>query len=227
MERSCFGAQLVAVRENEDAAQALGINAFRIRMGAICRSAAIMALTGVFYLQKLLSIDPGIACGPAKSVAALLAPIIGGPGTVLGPLVGASFIRGLPPARPLACRIARSKGLSSIRAYVAHTESGEDAGVRETCPDPSVSLRNIEIGSRRAEIDDRLYIDTLIPTGGSTSGCVRATCVDSLARGYRTIVPEECVTDKLEILHSSNLCDMSLKDADVVPVAEIRDDLEN
>jgi branched-chain amino acid transport system permease protein len=95
MQRSRFGAQLVAVRENEDAAEALGINAFRVKMGAICLSAAIMALTGIFYVQKFLFIDPGIAYGPSKSVEALFAPIIGGLGTVLGPLVGALFIRGI------------------------------------------------------------------------------------------------------------------------------------
>jgi hypothetical protein len=51
--------------------------------------------------------------------------------------------------------------------------------------------------------------------------------VDSLAHGYRTIVPEECVADKHEIPHYANLCDMLLKYADVVPVAEVRDYLEN
>jgi nicotinamidase-related amidase len=70
-------------------------------------------------------------------------------------------------------------------------------------------------------------VDTLILTGGSTSGCVRATCVDSLAHGYRTIVPEECVADKHEIPHYANLCDMLLKYADVLPVAEVRDYLDN
>ncbi len=95
MERSRFGAQLVAVRENEDAAQALGIDAFRVKMGAICLSAAIMALAGIYYVQKFLFIDPGIAYGPSKSVEALIAPIIGGLGTLLGPLVGALFIQGV------------------------------------------------------------------------------------------------------------------------------------
>ena len=58
-------------------------------------------------------------------------------------------------------------------------------------------------------------------TGGSTSGCVRATVVDSLSRSYRTIVPEECVADKHESPHFANLYDMALKYADVVPVAEV------
>jgi branched-chain amino acid transport system permease protein len=64
-------------------------------MGAICLSAAVMALTGIYYVQKFLFIDPGIAYGPSKSVEALFAPIIGGLGTVLGPLVGALFIHGV------------------------------------------------------------------------------------------------------------------------------------
>lgn len=92
MERSRFGAQLVAVRENEEAAEALGINAFRIKMGSICLSAAITASAGVYYVQKFLFVDPGIAYGPGKSVEALFAPIIGGLGTVLGPLLGSAFI---------------------------------------------------------------------------------------------------------------------------------------
>ncbi len=95
MERARFGAQLVAVREDEDAAEALGIDAFRVKMGAICLSAAITASAGVYYVQKFLFIDPGIAYGPSKSVEALIAPIIGGLGTILGPLVGSLFIHGI------------------------------------------------------------------------------------------------------------------------------------
>ena len=95
VERSRFGAQLVAVRENEDAARALGINAFKVKMGAICLSAGITAAGGVYYVQKFLFIEPGIAFGPAKSVEALFAPIIGGLGTLLGPLLGSIFIHGV------------------------------------------------------------------------------------------------------------------------------------
>ncbi len=95
MERSRFGAQLVALRENEDAAEALGINTFRTKMAAICMSAAITSSSGIYYVQKFLFVDPAIAYGPTKSVEALFAPIIGGLGTVLGPLVGSVFIHGL------------------------------------------------------------------------------------------------------------------------------------
>ena len=66
----------------------------------------------------------------------------------------------------------------------------------------------------------------MIVTGGSTSGCVRATVVDSLSRSFRTIVPEECVADKHESPHFANLYDMAAKYADVLPVAEVIDFLE-
>jgi maleamate amidohydrolase len=60
-----------------------------------------------------------------------------------------------------------------------------------------------------------------VVTGGSTSGCVRATAVDSLSHGYRTIVPIECVADKHESFHFANLTDLLIKYADVVSVDEV------
>lgn len=69
-------------------------------------------------------------------------------------------------------------------------------------------------------------VDTVVITGGSTSGCVRATAVDALSRGYRTIVPEQCVADKHESFHFANLADMMLKYADVLDVLEVQDWLE-
>jgi branched-chain amino acid transport system permease protein len=80
------------VREDEDAAEALGINASRVKMRAICLSAAVTSLAGIYYVQKFLFVDPGIAYGPGKSVEALFAAIIGGLGTVIGPLLGSAFI---------------------------------------------------------------------------------------------------------------------------------------
>ena len=64
-------------------------------------------------------------------------------------------------------------------------------------------------------------VDTVILTGGSTSGCIRATAVDALMRGYKTIVPIACVADKHESYHFANLTDMLLKYADVVDVEEV------
>src|SRR5688572_24145688 len=145
----------------------------------------------------------------------------------------------------------RATGCPVIWTYVAYLDSGEDCGVWGTRSNTPDSLQNIKVGSRRSEFDDRLAIDTrrdiiinkrmasafhetnlaslltfhrcdtLIVTGGSTSGCVRATVVDSLSHSYRTVVPEECVADKHESPHFANLYDMALKYADVVSVAEV------
>lgn len=154
-------------------------------------------------------------------------------------------------------RLARKNGLPVVFTYVAYMDSGEDAGVWGTRTDTPDSLQNIKFNSRRAEFDDRLevmhgkdvvyckrmpspffetplqsllvwhQVDTVIITGGSTSGCVRAAAVDSLSRGYRTIVPEECVADKHESYHFANLTDMLLKYADVVSYREVLDYLIN
>ncbi|MGB8548135.1 MAG: branched-chain amino acid ABC transporter permease, partial [Xanthobacteraceae bacterium] len=97
-----FGAYLVAVRENEDAAKALGVDAMIIKLGAMTISAAITAAGGCFYAQYFLFIDAGIAYGPWISVEALLAPIIGGIGTVFGPLLGALVIKTLGEVTKLA-----------------------------------------------------------------------------------------------------------------------------
>ena len=95
IEHSRFGAQLVAVRENEDAARALGVDALRVKLAAITLSAAMTAAGGCFYAQYFLFVDAGIAYGAWISVEALLAPIIGGIGTVFGPLLGRARVRTL------------------------------------------------------------------------------------------------------------------------------------
>jgi len=95
IEDSRFGAYLVAVRENEDAARALGVDATMVKLCAMTISAAITAAAGCFYAQYYLFIDAGIAYGPWISIEGLLAPIIGGIGTVFGPLLGALVVKTL------------------------------------------------------------------------------------------------------------------------------------
>ncbi len=93
--RSRFGAQLAAVRENEEAARALGIDTFTVKLRAMALSASVTAAAGVLYLQYYLYIDSGLVYGTGISVAALLAPVIGGVGTVLGPVLGAIALEAL------------------------------------------------------------------------------------------------------------------------------------
>ena len=147
-------------------------------------------------------------------------------------------------------RLFRANRCPVIWTYVSYLDSGEDCGVWGTRTDTPDSLQNIKADSRRAGLDERCVIergdivinkrmasaffetnlsslftfhgvDTVVVTGGSTSGCVRATVVDGLSRSHRMIVPEECVSDKHESPHFANLYDMAVKYADVLPVAEV------
>jgi maleamate amidohydrolase len=110
------------------------------------------------------------------------------------------------------------------------------------------ALLTLEAGSRWAEIDPRIApretepvlnklfasgfygtglpsllagVDTLIITGASTSGCVRATAVDALQYGYRPVVPREAVGDRNPDAHEANLYDIDAKYGDVVSVEEV------
>ena len=93
--RSRFGAWLAAVRENEDAARALGVDTLAVKLKAITLSAGITGAAGALYVQYYLYLDANIAYGAWISVEALIAPIIGGIGTPLGPIIGAVTLHGL------------------------------------------------------------------------------------------------------------------------------------
>jgi len=98
LRHSRFGAQLQAVRDNEDAARAVGVDPRRVKLGATVLSAALMGAGGAFYVQVFQYIDPGIAYGPASSVEALVAAIVGGMGTLWGPVLGAIVLHALAEA---------------------------------------------------------------------------------------------------------------------------------
>ena len=98
LENSRFGARLAAIRENEAAAQALGIDPVRVKVAALALSGGLAAAAGVFYVQNFLFVDSGLAFGPGISVEALLVPIIGGMGTMFGPLFGAVVLHALGEA---------------------------------------------------------------------------------------------------------------------------------
>lgn len=90
--RTKMGLYFVAIRENEDAARALGINAFKYKMIALIASAMLSAIGGSFYAQYYLYIDPTIAFSNTVSVSAITPCIIGGAGTVFGPIIGAMIL---------------------------------------------------------------------------------------------------------------------------------------
>ena len=95
LRHSRFGARLQAVRDNEDAARAIGVDPWRTKLGAIVLCGGFTGAAGAFYVQVFQYIDPSIAFGPHVSVEALVGAIVGGMGTLWGPVLGALVLHTL------------------------------------------------------------------------------------------------------------------------------------
>ncbi|WP_411966961.1 isochorismatase family protein [Haloferax sp. YSSS75] len=145
----------------------------------------------------------------------------------------------------------RERDLPRYFTTVAFEESYGDAGrFIEKVP----ALRELRLGTDAVDVDDQVApegdervilkkyasaffgtdlateltthrVDTLVLAGVTTSGCVRATAVDSLQHGYRTIVPADAVGDRAEGPHQANLFDIDAKYGDVVTTDTVLDHL--
>jgi branched-chain amino acid transport system permease protein len=92
VERSKIGYYLRAIKNDELAARTLGVNVLRYKLIAIVLSASLTAMLGTFYAQYLLFIDPETTMRLELSVLIALVAILGGVGTVAGPLIGAAVL---------------------------------------------------------------------------------------------------------------------------------------
>jgi len=143
--------------------------------------------------------------------------------------------------------LARRKRLPTVFTTVAYDPNLREAGVFvRKLP----ALKLLVKGSEAVEVDPRLgmlpdehlivksyasaffgtalssllvsqSVDTVIVTGCTTSGCVRATAIDAMQNGFRTIVPRQCVGDRAEMPHEANLFDINAKYGDVVDLDEV------
>lgn len=143
--------------------------------------------------------------------------------------------------------VTREQRVPTFFFTTAYYPDGRDAGIfGKKVP----ALLDLHLGDRGVEIDPRLEprdsellitkkhascffqtnllslliaegIDTVILTGCSTSGCVRAAAIDGVSNGYRVIVPQECVSDRAEGPHWANLFDINAKYGDVMPLAAV------
>jgi maleamate amidohydrolase len=149
---------------------------------------------------------------------------------------------------------ARRAEIPIVFTAVAYRES--DKLTVAAFIDKVPALLTLEAGTRWAEIDPRIApqkaepvlnklfasgffgtglsslltaagVDTLIITGASTSGCVRATAVDALQYGFRPVVPREAVGDRNEQAHEANLYDIDAKYGDVVPMGKVLEYLKS
>jgi maleamate amidohydrolase len=143
---------------------------------------------------------------------------------------------------------ARAAGIPVVFTTVSYRE--EDKQTAAAFIDKIPALLTLEAGTRWVEIDPRIAprgdepvlnklfasaffgtalssfltangCDSLIVTGASTSGCVRATVVDAIQHGYRPIVPHEAVGDRNPDAHVTNLYDIETKYGDVVSVDDL------
>ncbi|HSF61790.1 MAG TPA: isochorismatase family protein [Gaiellaceae bacterium] len=148
---------------------------------------------------------------------------------------------------------ARQAGIPVVFTTVSYTDG--DKRTAAAFLDKIPALLTLEAGSPWVEIDPRIApredepvlnklfasaffgtalssllaangCDSLIVTGASTSGCVRATVVDAIQHGYRPIVPREAVGDRNPDAHAANLYDIDTKYGDVVSLAEVVEHLE-
>jgi branched-chain amino acid transport system permease protein len=91
LERRRFGIYLTAIREDETACEALGVDTLRYKLLAMMLSSFLTGLAGAFYAHRFSSLQPNAVFGVPLSVEIIIRPIVGGAGTLLGPIVG-SFI---------------------------------------------------------------------------------------------------------------------------------------
>ncbi len=77
------------------------------------------------------------------------------------------------------------------------------------------------LGTPLATILNLQRVDTVVVCGGTTSGCVRGTAVDAAGLGYRVVVAEDAVFDRVSLSHAANLLDLWMKYANVFPAARV------
>lgn len=142
---------------------------------------------------------------------------------------------------------ARAKGVPVIYTQVLYTASGRDGGMfvqkvpvlrtlvpgeplAEIVPELSPQPDDVVIvkqyasaffGTPLAAMLTSMGVDTVILTGCSTSGCIRATAVDGMQHGFRVVVPRECVGDRHRAPHEANLFDIDSKYGDVLAQADV------
>lgn len=93
IEKSRLGHYLVAINQNQDAAEVVGVNSMRTKQIALSVSALLTAVGGTFYAQYIYFIDPNFVFGLGLSTEFALIAIVGGVGTVMGPVIGSFLLR--------------------------------------------------------------------------------------------------------------------------------------
>ena len=113
--QSRFGYLWRAIREDEDAARAMGVQVLRLKIGAVALSAALTGVGGAIYALYNGSLFPDTMMGMGLSIQLIVAPIIGGLGTIIGPLIGAVFVILLSE---FASELGQSIGIAGLNSFI-------------------------------------------------------------------------------------------------------------
>ena len=138
LERSRYGYYLYAVRDDEDAARAAGINPLLMRGAAMALSAALTGIGGTLFAQYFLYLDPTFMISPELSFQFALLPAVGGLGTAIGPVLGSFLIT------PLS---------ELLRSYLGHAAAGLHLVIYSCWPDHRDALFPGRARQRAATLD--------------------------------------------------------------------------
>jgi nicotinamidase-related amidase len=116
------------------------------------------------------------------------------------------------------------KKLPALKLLVRGSDAVEVDGRLGMQPDEHLLVKSYASAFFGTALNSLLVsqgVDTVIVTGCTTSGCVRATAVDAMQHGFRAIVPRQCVGDRAAMPHEANLFDINAKYGDVVDLDEV------
>lgn len=209
--------------------------------------AAGFEAVGEFYAQRGIGATAGVGTRPAVLVVDVSRAFTS---SAYG--VGADD----PPAVPHIAGLlghARSAGVPIVFTTIAYAPGEDGASFAAKVPalrelrtddpaaveiDPLLQRRDEELvlvkkfpsaffGTHLTSYLVQRGVDTVVVTGCSTSGCIRASVIDAVSYGFRVVVPQECVFDRAEEPHRSNMFDIASKYADVLPRHDVEKYLES
>lgn len=117
--------------------------------------------------------------------------------------------------------LRKATGMASLLEGSRLVEIDEATGIKPEDPIITKKGASAFFGTTLAALLTGARVDTLIVTGATTSGCVRATVVDAVQSGFNVLVPADCCADRARAPHDANLYDMNQKYADVTDAADI------
>ncbi len=131
-----------------------------------------------------------------------------------------------PWERDTLAWLKKAEGMKALMAGTRLVEIDQRTGIKQADPVIVKHGASAFFGTNLAALLTSARVDTLVVTGATTSGCVRASAVDAVQSGFNVLVPHNCAADRAQGPHEASLYDMHQKYADVTDAEEILDWLD-